>query len=226
MPKGKFFAKQAQSWGRTPYPWSPRLRGIIQLSRIGNVLRKIWLILESLQFWSTTKTDCTILLYTTCTRSTYQSWGCTQCLFGISFFCVCPWLTRTYIHTCIHVHCPVLICITVGVKKCLYFSVVQGSTYVSSTQGRYCGWFLKASSLAVNASTAYCYVHSSKLHSCVYVFLDVEMPVIENQFNNNYYWNGLAHTIKWSSCNSLWRNDVTNGTCIDSQDVSRFSKHN
>ena len=32
------------------YPWSPRLRGIIQLSRIGNVLRNIWLILESLQF--------------------------------------------------------------------------------------------------------------------------------------------------------------------------------
>ena len=27
--------------GRTPYPWSPRLRGIIQLSRIGNVLRNI-----------------------------------------------------------------------------------------------------------------------------------------------------------------------------------------
>ena len=26
--------------GRTPYPWSPRLRSIIQLSRIGNVLRK------------------------------------------------------------------------------------------------------------------------------------------------------------------------------------------
>ena len=25
----------------TPYPWSPRLRGIIQLSRIGNVLRNI-----------------------------------------------------------------------------------------------------------------------------------------------------------------------------------------
>ena len=24
-----------------PYPWSPRLRGIIQLSRIGNVLRNI-----------------------------------------------------------------------------------------------------------------------------------------------------------------------------------------
>ena len=24
-----------QSWGRTPYPWSPRLRGIIQLSHIG-----------------------------------------------------------------------------------------------------------------------------------------------------------------------------------------------
>ena len=41
-----------QSWGRTPYPWSPRLRGIIQLSRIGNVLRNIilWLILKSLQF--------------------------------------------------------------------------------------------------------------------------------------------------------------------------------
>ena len=30
-----------QSWGRTPYPWPPRLRGIIQLSRIGNVLRNI-----------------------------------------------------------------------------------------------------------------------------------------------------------------------------------------
>ena len=28
-----------------PNPWSPRLRGIIQLSRIGNVLRNIWLIL-------------------------------------------------------------------------------------------------------------------------------------------------------------------------------------
>ena len=27
--------------GRTTYPWSPRLRGIIQLSRIGNVFRKI-----------------------------------------------------------------------------------------------------------------------------------------------------------------------------------------
>ena len=27
--------------GRTPYPWSPSLRGIIQLSRIGNVLRNI-----------------------------------------------------------------------------------------------------------------------------------------------------------------------------------------
>ena len=26
---------------RTPYPWSPRLMGIIQLSRIGNVLRNI-----------------------------------------------------------------------------------------------------------------------------------------------------------------------------------------
>ena len=39
-----------QSWGRTPYPWSPRLRGIIQLSRIGNVLQNIWLILVSLQF--------------------------------------------------------------------------------------------------------------------------------------------------------------------------------
>ena len=38
-----------QSWGRTPYPWSPRLRGIIQLSRIGKVLRNIWLTLESLQ---------------------------------------------------------------------------------------------------------------------------------------------------------------------------------
>ena len=38
-----------QIWGRTPYPWSPRLRGIIQLSRIGNVLRNIWLTLESLQ---------------------------------------------------------------------------------------------------------------------------------------------------------------------------------
>ena len=25
----------------TPYPWSPRLRGIIQLSRIGNVLRNL-----------------------------------------------------------------------------------------------------------------------------------------------------------------------------------------
>ena len=29
-------------------PWSTRLRGIIQLSRIGNVLGKIWLSLESL----------------------------------------------------------------------------------------------------------------------------------------------------------------------------------
>ena len=36
--------------GRTPYPWSPRLRGIIQLSRIGNVLRKICSAV-----WSTTK---------------------------------------------------------------------------------------------------------------------------------------------------------------------------
>ena len=27
--------------GCTPYPWSPWLRGIIQLSRIGNVLRHI-----------------------------------------------------------------------------------------------------------------------------------------------------------------------------------------
>ena len=25
----------------TPYPWSPRLRGIIQLSRMGNVLRNV-----------------------------------------------------------------------------------------------------------------------------------------------------------------------------------------
>ena len=38
-----------QSWGPTLFPWSPRLRGIIQLWRIGNVLRKIWLTLESLQ---------------------------------------------------------------------------------------------------------------------------------------------------------------------------------
>ena len=30
-----------QSWGRTPYPWSPRLRDIIQFSRIENVLRNI-----------------------------------------------------------------------------------------------------------------------------------------------------------------------------------------
>ena len=35
-----------QSWCPTPYPWSPRLRGIIQLSRTGNVLRIIWLILQ------------------------------------------------------------------------------------------------------------------------------------------------------------------------------------
>ena len=34
----------------TPFPWSPTLRGIIQFSRIGNVLRNISLILESLQF--------------------------------------------------------------------------------------------------------------------------------------------------------------------------------
>ena len=38
-----------KSWGRTPYPWTPRLRGIIQLSRIGNVLRNIWLAIESLE---------------------------------------------------------------------------------------------------------------------------------------------------------------------------------
>ena len=30
-----------QRKGRTPYPWCPRLRDIIQLSRIGNVLRNI-----------------------------------------------------------------------------------------------------------------------------------------------------------------------------------------
>ena len=46
---------QNQTWCRTPYPWSPRLRGIIQLSRIGNVLRNIWFNPESLQFGSRTK---------------------------------------------------------------------------------------------------------------------------------------------------------------------------
>ena len=33
-----------QSGGRIPYTWSPRLRGIIQLSRIGSVLRNIIMI--------------------------------------------------------------------------------------------------------------------------------------------------------------------------------------
>ena len=43
-----------QSLGRTPYPWSPRLRGIIQLSRIGNVLRNM-INSRISSVWSTTK---------------------------------------------------------------------------------------------------------------------------------------------------------------------------
>ena len=39
----------------TPYPWSPRLRGIIQLSRIGNVLRNIMINPRISAVWSTSK---------------------------------------------------------------------------------------------------------------------------------------------------------------------------
>ena len=40
----------------TPYPWSPRLSGIIQLSRIENILRNIIMINHRISaVWSTTK---------------------------------------------------------------------------------------------------------------------------------------------------------------------------
>ena len=40
----------------TPYPWYPRLRGIIQLSRIGNILRNIIMINHRISaVWSANK---------------------------------------------------------------------------------------------------------------------------------------------------------------------------